>query len=109
MKQAAKNISLIKSELRLSEWSEQIKHCRESGMPVRAWCEKNGLNAKTYYYRLRKIRERICDSPTQEIVPVTKAVWSGAVIVIEACGIKVSIPEAASAETVAAVVRALKC
>ena len=78
-------------------------------MSVHAWCEKNGLKAKTYYYRLRKIREQICDSPTQEIVPVTQAVWGGTAIVIEAGGIKISIPETASAETAAAVIRALKC
>ena len=70
---------------------------------------KNGRNTKTCYYRLRKIREQIYDSPTQEIVPVTQAVWGGTAIVIEAGGIKISITETDSAETVAVAIRALKC
>lgn len=42
-------------ENNLLEWSEQIKACRDSGMTVGAWCEKNGINQSTYYRRQRMV------------------------------------------------------
>lgn len=31
-------------------------------MPVQKWCAKNEINPKTYYYRLRKVRENYIES-----------------------------------------------
>ncbi len=42
-------------ENNLHEWTEQGKACRESGMTVGAWCEKNGINQSTYYRRQRMV------------------------------------------------------
>ena len=42
---------------------------QESGMTVTAYCAQNGINIKTYYYRLRKVREQCLESEPA-IVPV---------------------------------------
>lgn len=42
-------------ENNLHEWTEQGKACRESGMTVGAWCEKNGIHQSTYYRRQRMV------------------------------------------------------
>lgn len=34
---------------KLQEWSARIQDCRSSGLPVRAWCRQEGINATTYY------------------------------------------------------------
>lgn len=36
-------------------------------MAVKAWCFENGINIKSYYYRLRKLREELCNSAQQAV------------------------------------------
>ena len=43
------DVRTIKHAAKLSEWSEHIRACRSSGEPVKAWCEENGINIKSYY------------------------------------------------------------
>ena len=38
------------------QWAAMVQECRNSGQTVRAWCEDNGVNTKTYYYRLKQLR-----------------------------------------------------
>ena len=49
-------ITNMKRIVRLQQWSDMIQSRQESGLTVDAWCEKNGIKKKTYYYRLRKVR-----------------------------------------------------
>ena len=42
-----------------AEWREKILACQESGKPVTAWCEENGISPSTYYRKLRMMREDI--------------------------------------------------
>lgn len=49
-------VTLVKSEFRLQQWSDIIKNCQSSGQTVVSWCKENGINIKTYYYWLRKLR-----------------------------------------------------
>ena len=52
-------VTLVKSEFRLQQWADIINSCQSSGQTVVAWCEENGINIKTYYYWLRKLRLRM--------------------------------------------------
>ena len=52
-------IALVKREIQSREWTEKIQLCRNSGMSVSAWCKENGIAVKTYYYHLRKLREKL--------------------------------------------------
>ncbi len=62
-------ITTIKRDVKLQEWMEQIKAQQESGMTVTAYCAQNGINIKTYYYHLRKVREQCLESEPA-VVPV---------------------------------------
>jgi len=39
-----------------------IKECEQSGLPVKEWCEINGVARKTYYYRLKRVREELLEA-----------------------------------------------
>ena len=41
-------IMSIKNKVRINEWSEMVKTCRNSGLTVQQWCDLNGINIKTY-------------------------------------------------------------
>ena len=53
-------IAIVKKQVQKAEWTERIRKCSESGLTVSEWCRENGINLKTYYYHLRKLRKEIC-------------------------------------------------
>ena len=52
----------LKRQMLLREWASQIKAREESGMSVKQWCAENGPNLKTYYYRLKQVREELIET-----------------------------------------------
>ena len=50
----------VAAELRLTHWSRIMKERSESGLSVKAYCEKEGFHQNIYYYWQRKIREAAC-------------------------------------------------
>ena len=64
-------IARIKNEVRLKQWTEMVRQRNESGLNVSQWCRQNGINQKTYYYRLNRVRKALCgEVEKHEIVPV---------------------------------------
>ncbi len=98
-------ITNVKRDVQLQEWTEQIKAHQESGMTVTAYCAQNGINIKTYYYHLRKVRERCLESEPA-IVPVAVP-RSNSDIRIEKNGLQISLPADISADTLLALVHEL--
>lgn len=98
-------ITAVKREIKLREWAEQIKAQQESGMTVQQWCAENGVNAKTYYYHLRRVREQ-CVEAEPAIVPIDVPKQS-AEIHIEKNGMQITLPADVSAEMLIALVREL--
>lgn len=98
-------ITTIKRNVQLQEWTKQIKEQQESGMTVKAYCAQNGINLKTYYYHLRKVREQCLESEPA-IVPVAVP-RSTSDIRIEKNGLQISLPTDISADTLIALVHEL--
>ena len=96
-------ISTVKQEVRLREWSEQIKAQQESGLTVQKWCAENGMTPKTYYYHLRRVREQ-CVESAPSIVPITVP-SNHSDIRIEKNGLQISLPTDIAPETLIALVR----
>ena len=46
---------IVRNPANLKLWQERFSECRRSGMTVAAWCEKQGISDKTYYYWHRKL------------------------------------------------------
>lgn len=93
-----------------------------SGLKVNEWCEQNGVSRNAYYYWLRKIREKACQSVSSELLPVTnepafeklelqnKNVRSSSypAVVLRLGYAAIEVMEGTSTETVEAVLTALK-
>jgi hypothetical protein len=60
------DIQKVTTEYRINHWSELIKECRSSCKTVSTWCQEHNINAKSYYYWLRKIRIAACNSIPDE-------------------------------------------
>ena len=103
MESKTTTIASVKNEVQLREWQEQIKAQQSSGLTVQKWCKENGVNIKTYYYHLRKVRNQLIES-APSIVPLTIP-ESKSDIIIEKNDIKISLPSDISAEILVAVIR----
>jgi len=98
-------ITTVKQDVQLQEWTEQIKPQQESGMTVTAYGAQNGINIKTYYYHLRKVREQCLESEPA-IVPVAIP-RTASYIHIEKNDLQISLPADISADTLLALVHEL--
>lgn len=107
MNEVTTAINEIKTRVSMDEWKQRIIDCRQSGMSIRAWCQKNGGAASSYYHYLRKIRESMLQE--RQIVPLElpKSASSPG-IRIESGGITITLPETVSPEQLTAVLSALK-
>lgn len=98
-------LAAIKRDVRLQEWSAQIEAQQTSGLTVQQWCIENGIKPKTYYYRLKKVREQYIDS-APAIVPL-HIPQPSADIRIEKNGLQISLPANISPDTLLALVQTL--
>ena len=98
-------IVAVKQEIRLQEWAAQIEAQQASGQTVHQWCAENGINVKTYYHRLRRVREQCMDS-LPSIVSVPHPQQSRD-IHIEKNGVQISLPVDIPSETLIALVHEL--
>lgn len=105
MKSKTTAIRAIKQEIRLQEWSAQIKAQQASGMTVRQWCTENGIKPATYYYRLRLLRER-CIENAPAIVPLAIPKDSSNIRIAKN-GLQISLPADVDPEILLALVREL--
>ena len=74
------DVRAIKHATKLSEWSERIRVCRSSGIPVKTWCEENGISIKSYY---RWERLYIAEASAHMQIPAEQGQEAGALVRIE--------------------------
>ena len=51
------NTKLATSRMRIGQWADIIKDCKESGLKVDDYCAQHGLSGNAYFYWLRKVKE----------------------------------------------------
>ena len=99
----------IRRQCRLNQWSMMVQEREDSGLSIRAYCEQKGIGVKTYYYRLKKLREAAVELTQPEIVQVeAPEILEQKSIVIQSGNTSIEIPCNANPETVRAAVSFLK-
>ena len=105
-------IARIKNEVRLKQWAEMVQLRNESGLNVSQWCRQNGINQKTYYYRLNRVRKALCgEVEKHEIVPVStepEIAVSHEQISLSVGNVVVNLPEDFNSETLRQLLVVLK-
>ena len=90
-------IAKMKKEAKLVQWAGMVRSRSKSGLSVTEWCKQNGINIKTYYYRLKRVRQAVCsEMERHDIVPVETV--SGTEITAEKIelsigDVKISLPD----------------
>ena len=108
-----KNIDIFTQDIRKPKWTELLISCNDSGQSKVEWCKEQGINIKTFYYWLHKLRtETMQLSEIYAIVPVSKGPCkekSSDKIVIRANEISVELPADISQDVITHTIKALKC
>ena len=103
-------IAMVKKEIQLQNWSDKEIARQESGLTVTEWCRQEKISTSTYYYRLRRIRENLCEQIPVPITEVTdKTETDHTAIRIVSGDLKVEISTDVPSEKIAAIIGALKC
>ena len=107
-------ITEAKKQVKLRNWQMMYSEYQVSGQTVRRWCEEKNLSTKTFYYRLRKLREAAIKQEQHEIVPVRDSVEetniptaNTGVIRINGCGITAELPQDISPELLTVLLKGL--
>lgn len=101
-------IARIKSKVKCDEWQKQVNSQITSGLTVKEWCRQNNVNAKTYYYHLRRVREKLYDEQEHSVVPVYVPEFTASnKIHIEKNGLSITLPSDISTQTLTALVHEL--
>ena len=74
-------IEKAKRQVRLNNWQRMYEEYLASGQTVQQWCADNNITPKTYYYRLRKLRDGALKQEQHEIVPVRDSVEDTKILV----------------------------
>ena len=103
-------IAMVKKEIQLQNWSDKELARQESGLTVTEWCRQEKISTSAYYYRLRRIRENLCEQIPVAVTEITKKTETdSAAIRIISDDLKVEISSDVPSEKIAAIIGALKC
>ena len=106
----SKGIQIIKENNNLAEWSRQVEECRNSGLSVRSWCERNQIAASTFHYRQQKVWKALQKSSQFIEVPLSfdESNHSNIAVSVKIGSICAVVHNGADEYTLAALFRVLK-
>ena len=103
-------IAIIKKDVQLCSWSEMEIARQRSGLTVAEWCEQEHISHSTYYYRLRKVRESLCEQIPVPIMEISeKTQTESSTIKIVSGNVSDEMTADVPTEIITAVIGALKC
>ena len=101
-------VGMVKKEVQMQNWSEAELARQESGLTVTQWCRQERISTSAYYYRLRKIRESLCEQIPVPVNEITEKTDHAAIRIVSG-DLKVEISSDVPSEKIAAIIGALKC
>ena len=103
----------VRKEYRLQEWAQMVQACQSSGLSNREFCRQNGIPEKTYYYRLRQLRESVIahSEQTGTLVKLEESPSAAPdqMLRIQFCGARLELPGSVDMDAVAVLLRSIQC
>lgn len=109
----------IKKQMKLQEWSQMVRACRNSDLGITKWCKQNGINYKTYHYRQRRVFESLSEpgnkqslvlpptTETVEFAPLRPRSPSSNSAILSLSNCTLEIPEGYDPDTLRAIIQVL--
>jgi len=111
------SVQSAKKAYQLTEWANQIQARLESGQTVKEWCNEQFVSPKTYYYRLKRVREELLETAgaktmfsmpgKPEFAPLSLPRTINSAVTVQIGGLRADIHNDANFSTVEFVLRVL--
>lgn len=102
------DVLAVRDEYRARSWATVIRECHESGLSNREFCRQRGISEKSFYYWLRKLRGRMVDAGTLQLVKLDAAAEPTEMLQIQYRGAELKLPAGVDMGAVAALLRSLQ-
>ena len=104
-----RGLQKVNQHSRLVEWGRRVKACQSSGRRVSEWCEEHGIAVSTYYSWQRKVFKAVSAETEVCFAEIPVRPINADIAARIQCGeLQVDIHAGADAETIQAIIRALK-
>ena len=98
----------VRREYRLQEWAKIVEQCQKSGKSKREFCRENGIPEKTFYYRLRQLREAAIEQTAKLVELENPAAPKEGSLRIQYRGASLELPENIDMDALAALLRSIQ-
>ena len=101
-------VMAARNEYREQQWALIIKECADSGLTNKEYCRQHGINEKTFYYWLHKLRKQACEQTVPQLVAIDPVPETDALLRIEFKGAELTLPANVDMNAVAALLRSIQ-
>ena len=102
----------VQKEYQFREWARIVQACQSSGLSNREFCRQNGISEKSYYYRLRQLRESVIahSEQTRTLVKIEESFPAAPdqMLCIQFCGARLELPGSVDIAAVTALLRSIQ-
>ena len=102
------DVLAVRDEYRAQQWSMVIQECAASGLSNREFCRQRGIAEKSFYYWQRKLRTKIVESASPQLVQLEPSPDPNELLCIQYRGAELKLPAGVDMEAVAALLRSLQ-
>lgn len=93
----------------LAEWIQRVEACRRSGQKISEWCSEQGIPVSTYYSWQRKVFQAVTTEAEVCFTEISaRPAGRCTAASIESGEVRIEIHTGADAETIRAIIQALK-
>ena len=103
------DVLAIRDAYRLESWAQVIQAQQSSGMSKRAFCKKEGISERQFYYWLKRLRESLVETVEPQLVELHAPGKQGQYMLkIEMGEARLELPEAVDMDAVAGILKSLQ-
>ena len=102
------DVLAVRNEYRAQQWAMVVQECAASGLSNREFCRQRGIAEKSFYYWQRKLRTRIAESASPQLVPLEPPAPPEEQLYIQYRGAELTLPDRVDMDAVAALLRSIQ-
>ena len=98
----------VRDEYRAQQWALVIQECSASGLSNREFCRQRGISEKSFYYWQRKMRTKLIEAASPQLVELDPTAATDDVFQIRYRGTELKLPTGVDMDAVAALLRSVQ-
>ncbi len=103
------DVLAMRDAYRLENWAQVIQAQQASGMSKRAFCQKERISERQFYYWLKRLRESLVDTVDPQLVELSApGKQSQTLLKIEMGEARMELPGTVDMDAVAAILKSLQ-